>query len=116
MNVLDIDLDRLTVGALRLGDPPPGARSPDGYEFEGGRLVCWSLDMDESAGVRVAGRMFTRATTPQDVRAWLGEPSSDSTGGGGLRWMDYERAGATLALEFDSGGLSCVQLYAEGYA
>jgi hypothetical protein len=46
----------------------------------------------------------------------LGEPTSDSTGGGGLRWMDYERAGATLALEFDSGGLSCVQLYADGYA
>ncbi|HUF79810.1 MAG TPA: hypothetical protein VMN03_01645 [Burkholderiales bacterium] len=40
----------------------------------------------------------------------------DSTGGGDLRWIDFARDGATLALEFDAKGLSCVQLYADGYA
>ena len=45
----------------------------------------------------------------------LGERTSDSAGDG-LRWLDYERDGATLALEFDDDGLTCVQLYAEGYA
>ena len=35
---------------------------------------------------------------------------------GDLRWIDYERGGATLALELTGGRLTCVQLYGEGYA
>ena len=136
MSVLPaLDLALLTVGPLRLGDPPERARllgAPkrssgskgnevheyEGFEleFSGGGLVCVSFDLDEKASVPVGDWRLSRATKPVDVQVWLGEPSSDSTGGQGLRWIDYDRGGATLALEFDAKGLTCVQLYREGYA
>jgi hypothetical protein len=132
-----LDLERQTVGPLRLGDPFDGAKAlgrpkrvhgsaKDGnqvleypsfeLEFHGGRLVCAKFDIDGAAGVNVGDIRLCRATKPLDAQVWFGEPASDSTGGGDLRWIDFMRDGATLALEFDSKGLSCVQLYAEGYA
>jgi len=66
--------------------------------------------------VNVRDIRLTRAVKPIDVQVWFGDPASDSGGPNGLRWIDFEREGATLALEFDAKGLSCVQLYAEGYA
>ena len=59
---------------------------------------------------------LTADTTPVDVQVYLGDPSSDTSSNDGLRWIDYERGEATLALEFDEGKLAYVQLYAEGYA
>ena len=47
------------------------------------------------------------------------DPTSDwpvAGQGDNLRWIDFVRDGATLALELDAKGLDCVQLYAEGYA
>lgn len=131
-----LDLERLTVGPLRLGDSFEGAKAfgrpqrlrGDGgnqtleyagfdLEFKDGRLICAKFDIDERASVNVVGDIrLSRSTKPIDAHVWFGEPSSDSTGGGDLRWVDFEREGATLALEFDAKGLSCVQLYAEGYA
>ena len=130
-----IDLARQSVGPLRLGDPPDAAASLgkparvhgcagnevlefDEFEleFSEGRLVCAKFDIDEGSGVSVGDYRLTRATKPLDVQVWFGDPASDSKGGGSLRWIDFERDGATLALEFDAKGLSCVQLYAAGYA
>ncbi len=133
-----LDLERRSVGPLRLGDCLDDAKAlgrPErvcgaakggnqtleyagfNLEFKDGRLVCAKFDIDERASVNVVGDIrLSRSTSPVDTHVWFGEPSSDSTGGGGLRWVDFERAGATLALEFDAKGLSCVQLYAEGYA
>jgi len=95
-------------------------------EFVAGKLACVAfdtciLDVERAnpkaaaAAVSVGGLKLSGTTTPQDVRAWFGEPTSES-GEGDLLWLDYERAGATLALEFDATGLAYVQLYAEGYA
>lgn len=132
-----LDLDRQAVGPLRLGDPFEGARAIGrpmrlrgtasagtqvleyaGFEldFRDGRLACAKFELDGLAGVDVGDVRLSRATKPLDVQVWFGDPASDSTGGGGLRWIDFERDGATLALEFDAKGLICVQLYAEGYA
>jgi hypothetical protein len=133
-----LDLERQSVGPLRLGDSFEGAKAlgrpkrlggaVNGgnflldyatfeLEFQDGRLVCVKFDIDGPASVNVVGDIrLSRATKPLDAQAWFGEPESDSTGGGGLRWIDFLRDGATLALEFDAKGLSCVQLYAEGYA
>jgi hypothetical protein len=132
-----LDLERQAVGPLRLGDsfdqakifgkperlrgPARGANQVLEYpgfelEFQGGRLVCAKFDLDGHSGVNVGDIRLSRATKPLDAQVWFGEPSSDSTGGGGLRWIDFSRDGATLALEFDGKGLACVQLYAEGYA
>lgn len=132
-----IDLERRQVGPLRLGDPLEGAKSlgrPDRVrgpanggnrvleyaafelDFRDGRLACVKFDLDGPASVSVGGLRLSRATKPLEARAWFGEPASDTTDGGALRWIDFERAGATLALEFDAGGLACVQLYAEGFA
>ena len=85
-------------------------------EFEDGRFVCVKFDIDGAASVNVGDIRLSRATKPLDAQVWFGEPSSDSCGGSDLRWIDFVRDGATLALEFDAKGLTCVQLYAEGYA
>ena len=132
-----LNLERQAVGPLRLGDPFEAAKSlgrperrrvsaKEGnqvleyeafeIEFREGRLVCAKFDLDGDAGVNVGDVRLSRSTKPLDARVWFGEPSSDSTGGGGLRWIDFVREGATLALEFDAKGLTCVQLYADGYA
>ena len=132
-----LDLDRNAVGPLRLGDSFDGAKAlgrPARFrssvaggnllleyatfelEFHEGRLVCVKFDIDGAASVNVGDFRLSRATKPMDAQVWFGEPSSDSTGGGGLRWIDFARGGATLALEFDAKGLDCVQLYADGYA
>jgi hypothetical protein len=132
-----LDLDRQAVGPLRLGDsvdgaktlgPPKRLHGTGGgnqvleyesfeLEFQDGRLVCAKFDLDGRASVNVVGDIrLSRATKPLDAQVWFGEPTSDSTGGRDLRWIDFVRGGATLALEFDAKGLSCVQLYAEGYA
>jgi hypothetical protein len=129
-----IDLDG-KVGPLRLGDPLDQARplgrpekydatgtdvdlEYDGYhlEFKEGRLVCAAFDIDGGTRVAVGEFTLSSAATPLDVQVWLGDPSSDSTSGDGLRWIDYERSGNTLALEFEKEKLVYVQLYAEGYA
>lgn len=132
-----LDLERQAVGPLRLGDSFDGAktlgrpkrvRGPTNggkqvleyasfeLEFHDGRLVCAKFDFDGRASVNVGDIRLSRSTKPIDAQVWFGEPSSDSTGGGDLRWIDFVRDGATLALEFDAKGLTCVQLYAEGYA
>lgn len=132
-----LDLNRQMVGPLRLGDPFDGAkvfgrperlRGPANgtsqvleyasfeLEFRDGRLACAKFDLDGRAGVNVGDIRLSRSTQPLDAQVWFGEPSSDSVGGGDLRWIDFVRDGATLALEFDGKGLACVQLYAEGYA
>jgi len=133
-----LDLERQGVGPMRLGGSfddatafgrPRRLRGPANaasqvleyesfeLEFQDGRLVCAKFDLDGRAGVNLVGDIrLSRATKPLDAQVWFGEPSSDSTGGGGLRWVDFLRDGATLALEFDAKGLTCVQLYAEGYA
>jgi len=130
-----LDLERLAVGPLRLGDPFEKARALgrptslsggdgnelleyDGFEieFQGGRLACVKFDIDGPRSATVGDFRLSRATKPLDAHVWFGDPTSDSTGGAGLRWIDFERGEATLALEFDAKGLSCVQLYAAGYA
>jgi hypothetical protein len=132
-----LDLGRQAVGPLRLGDSFEGARAfgrprrlrgpasagtqvleYDGFEleFREGRLVCAKFEFDGSAGMNIGDIRLSRAVKPLDALVWFGEPSSDSTGGGDLRWIDFARDGATLALEFDAKGLACVQLYADGYA
>jgi len=130
-----LDFERLAAGPIRLGDSPEAAaplgkpgkvrgkkgdetHEYEGFElqFQGGRLVCIKFDVDERTRVPIGDWHFARTTKPMDVHVWFGEPASDSTGGGDLRWIDYEREGATLALEFDAKGLSCVQLYAAGFA
>ena len=85
-------------------------------EFKDGRLVCVKFDVDDAASVNVGDIRLSRATKPLDVQVWFGDPSSDSGGGADFRWIDFERGTATLALEFDARGLTCVQLYAQGYA
>jgi hypothetical protein len=127
-----LDLQRHAIGPLCLGDPLENARAlgqpkrfRDGYlqyetfelEFKDGRLVAVKFDIDEGSSVNVAGDIrLSRAVKPLDVQTWFGEPVSDSTGGGNLRWIDFEHDAATLALEFTAERLTCVQLYAEGYA
>jgi hypothetical protein len=122
---------------MRLGDPFDGAkafgkpkrmRGPASggnqvleyaafeLDFRDGRLACAKFDLDGPESVNIGDIRLSRSTKPLDAQVWFGEPSSDSTGGGDLRWIDFERDGATLALEFDAKGLRCVQLYAEGYA
>jgi hypothetical protein len=133
---LILDLERQSVGPVRLGDSleaagslgrPQRVRSRSknqtleyaGFEleFHADRLVCIKFDIDPGSSVSVGDDIrLSRAVKPLDAHVWFGEPSSDSTGGAGLRWIDFERDGATLALEFDAEGLRCVQLYAEGYA
>ena len=131
-----LDLERQSFGRLRLNatleeakelGPPKrklgsGAQQvleyAGGYEleFQEGRLVCVKFDIDDRVSANVVGDIrLSRATQPVDVQVWFGDPTSDSAAGE-RRWIDYEREGATLALEFDAKGLSCVQLYAEGYA
>jgi hypothetical protein len=86
-------------------------------DYRDGKLACAKVDMvDVKSAVLVGDVRLTHAVKPLDAQVWFGEPTSDSNGPGGLRWMDFEREGATLALEFDADGLACVQLYAEGYA
>ena len=131
-----LDLETLGVGPMRLGDPPEAAqalgaprtsRGKGGdrvldygdfeLDFRDGKLACAKADMvDGKSAVNVGDVRLSRAVKPIDVQVWFGDATSDSNGPGGLRWIDFEREGATLALEFDAEGLSCVQLYAEGYA
>ena len=130
-----LDLERHSIGSFRLGDSleaagalgkPRRASGAGGnrilqydefeLEFQDDRLVCVKFDVDEGGRVPIGDYHLSRATRPLDVQIWFGEPSSDSTGAGDLRWIDYKRDAATFALEFDSKGLVCVQLYAEGYA
>ena len=131
-----IDLESGAVGPMRLGDPPADAQAMGAprrtrktggggtvLEFEGfqlefheGRLACAAFDLGDMDRVTVGDFTLTRATTPLDMHVWLGDPASDSTDGGKLRWVDFERPGATLALEFEDGKLKYVQLYADGYA
>ena len=131
-----LDLERKAVGPLRLGESFEAAKAlgrPERFlgsveggnhvleyasfdlEFHEGRLVCAKFDIDGPASVSVGGLRLSRSTKPLDARSWFGEPSSDSTNGT-WRWLDFLRDGATLALEFDAKGLTCVQLYAVGYA
>lgn len=132
-----LDLERQAVGPLPLGDAfeaakafgrPKRWRGPAGggsqvleyasfeLDFRDGRLACAKFDIDRGASAIVGDIRLSRATKPLDALVWFGDPSSDSTGGGDLRWIDFARDGATLALEFDGKGLVCVQLYTEGYA
>lgn len=132
-----LNLERQGVGPLRLGDSfesakafgrPKRLRGPTSagnqvleyetfeLEFQDGRLVCAKFDLDGRASVNVGDIRLSRSTKPLDAQVWFGEPTSDSSGGRDLRWIDFVRDGATLALEFDGEGLGCVQLYAEGYA
>lgn len=132
-----LDFERQAVGPLRLGDAFEAAKvfgrpgrcralaggksqllEYEGFEldFRDGRLACAKFDIARGASAIVGDIRLSRATKPLDVLVWFGEPSSDSRGGGDLRWIDFVRDGATLALEFDAKGLACVQLYAEGYA
>jgi hypothetical protein len=133
-----LDLDQRAVGPLRLGDPFAAARVfgrpkrlggsvSDGnlmleyatfeLEFKGGAFICAKFDIDDPSRVVVDGFRLSRSSQPGEVLAWFGEPSSDSgSSGGNFRWIDFERDGATFALEFDRKGLTCVQLYGEGYA
>ena len=117
-----IDFDKQTVGPLKLGGPVDEATrqslEKDGCELEvdDGRLVCAKVDMDERMAVNVGDFRLTGATKPLDVLVWFGDPASDSNDGKKWRWIDFERGGATLALEFTDNRLSCVQLYGEGYA
>jgi len=132
-----LDLEQQAVGSLRLGDSfdaartlgrPKRLRGPAyggnqvleyasfELEFMDGRFVCIKFNLDDRASVNVGEIRLSRLTKPLEVQAWFGEPSSDSTDGGNLRWIDFLRDGATFALEFDEKGLICVQLYAEGYA
>lgn len=130
-----LDLERQSLGPVRLGDALEAAR-PLGkpvrvrrrgggttleyaqfdLEFLADRLVCVKFDIDEGSQVHIGDLCLRRGAKPIDALVWFGEPASDSSGGDGLRWIDFERSGATLALEFDAGGLRCVQLYAAGYA
>jgi hypothetical protein len=129
-----LHLDRAAVGALPLGGSFEQARSfgrPKRHgggekarlleyeryelEFTDDRLVCAKFDLDEGDSVNVGDMRLTPTTKPLDIQVWFGEPTSDGSEGD-LRWIDYERGGATLALEFTDGRLTCVQLYAEGYA
>ena len=130
-----IDLERHAIGPLKLGDPVESARplgrpqkrrnSGPGcvlleygtynLEFRDGRLACVHFDVEGAGKVVVGGFTLSGASTPLDAKAWFGEPTSDSQDSG-LRWLDYERGEATLALEFDAGKLDCVQLYARGWA
>ena len=100
-----LDLERKAIGPLRLGD-----------SFDGAKSLGRPKRLHGSASVNVGDFRLSPATKPLDAKVWFGDASSDSTGGGGLRWLDFVRDGATLALEFDAKGLICVQLYAEGYA
>ena len=132
-----LDFERHAVGPLRLGDSfedakafgrPTRLHGPESggdqvleyttfeLEFHDGRLVCARFDLDAGESVDVGDIRLSRSTKPLDAQAWFGEPASDSTSGRDLRWIDFVRNGATLALEFDAKGLICVQLYAEGYA
>jgi hypothetical protein len=131
-----IDLERGAVGPIRLGDPVEKARElgrpdsakrlgPSGglleyaefdLEFDKGQLVCAQFDLDAGQRVSVAGFGLSPASTPLDIKSWLGDPTSDSDDGKRLRWIDFERGDATLALEFTDGRLSCVQLYGKDYA
>ena len=129
-----LDLDRLAIGTLRLGHPFENARALgkpkkvlgklpkvtlryDTFElqFDDSGLICVSFEVDGPARVAIGQYELTRKTQPMDAHIWFGEPASDSEGDG-LRWLDFERGTATLALEFDEEGLDCVQLYAEGFA
>ena len=131
-----IDFENHAVGPIRLGDPVEKARAlgrPLGsrrwgqggtlieyqefdLEFDkSGALVCAKFDILDDERVTVAGFALSSRTKPLDVRAWIGDPTSDSEEGK-LRWLDFERGDATLALEYQDGKLGCVQLYAKGYA
>jgi hypothetical protein len=131
-----IDLERQAVGPVRLGDAleaakpfgPPQRVSNAGphavrleyagfdLEFRDDKLVCAGFDLEDAKRVTVGGFTLSPASTPLDVQAWLGEPTSDSRSRDGLRWLDYERGEVTLALEYDDGKLACVQVYAKGWA
>ncbi len=132
-----IDLENLGVGPLRLGDPFEKARAfgrpvrfaqraegqgkqlldYDGFdlEFDGGEFVCLQVDLYDGGEVSAAGLTLRGATTPADVRAWLGAPTSESTREDIVN-LSYERNGASLDLEFDDEGLACVQYYRDGWA
>ena len=123
------------VGAMRLGDALEKARSIgrparfepgegtdadleyDGYhlEFIDGRLACAAFDVEGGGSVSVGEFDLTAATSPLDVQVWLGDPTSDSSEEK-LRWIDYERDGITLALEFENEKLAYVQLYNQHFA
>lgn len=97
-------------------------------EFFEGKLACVSFVTATEAGERlrdaaaagepsIGGLRVSDKTTPDEVRAWFGEPTSDSGGGERLRWLEYQRPGATLEFEFDGEkGLGYVQIYVDGYA
>ena len=129
-----LDLEGGKVGPLHLGDAFEAARALGrpvklysimrdpvleypGFELEfaDGKLVCVKFDLDGSDRVEVGSHALTRSTTPLDAQVYFGDPTSDSSEGT-LRWIDYERGGITLALEFDGGKLGCVQLYNEAFA
>ncbi len=132
-----VDFEGRAFGPIRLGDPFTAARplgrpqrvtgSPGGnqvleyaefeLEFAAGRLVCVKFDIDAPDTVIVGSSLLSRATTPADARFRFGDPASDSDDAAAhRRWMDWVSDGATLGLEFDADGLTCIQLYAEGYA
>jgi hypothetical protein len=123
------------VGTVRLGDSLQAARALGkpvscrgevggyfldyprcGLEFKDDRLVCVHFNLAVEDDVTVGRHRLTFETTPVDAQVYFGDPTSDSSSPDGLRWLDFEQEGATLALEFDEDGLTCVQLYAEGYA
>jgi hypothetical protein len=130
-----LDIDVAAVGPVKLGDPLEAARALGkpvscrgevggyfldyprcGLEFRDDRLVCVHFNVDVEDEVVVGRHRLTFATTALDAQVYFGDPSSDSRSPDGLRWLAFERRGSTLELEFDEDALSCVQLYAEGYA
>ena len=129
-----LDPEHHAVGPLLIGDPIEKTRAlgrPErvtqgaggtrleyadfDLEFSQGRLACATFKLDPGKSVAVAGFTLTPTSTPLDVQAWLGEPSSDGREGK-LRWLDFERGDSTLALEYTDGKLSCVQLYGKDFA
>lgn len=133
-----LDFDRQAIGPLRLGDPFADAQALGRptklhgslekgaftleypafeLEFMRGHLACVKFELEGAASVPMAGDIrLVCATSPLDAQVWFGDPASDSTDGKRLRWIDFERGGATLALEFEGDELRCVQLYSEAYA
>ena len=139
------DLEMLGVGSMRLGGPLEGARALgkptrcrvptkgaaileyDGVgmdlTFHDGKLMCVAFttatdtDRPGRSEPTVGGYKIRAATTPDEVLAWFGEPTSDgSSTDGSLRWIEFRRGSATLEFEFDEEQLSFVQIYTEGYA
>ena len=79
-------------------------------------LTATDADRPGRSEPTIGGHKMSEATTPEEILAWLGEPTSNDRSPEGLRWIEFQRGSATLEFEFDEGRLGFVQIYAEGYA